>query len=268
MNKIQQTFPNLLRHIFDGFTMESGGIISIADFRGLVLPYAGSTAPTGWLVCDGSAISRTTYADLFTLISTTYGVGNGSTTFNIPDLRGRMPIGVGTAPTKIATFVSRASNVITVSGISNAVNNEFQTGQAVLYTAASGAMTGLTHNTTYYIVRTGNLTFSLATSLANAQNGTVISLSSDGTGVQTFTVTLTARAIGETGGEENHAMSATELLAHTHTQAHAWVDGSYGPASNNNNGVTTGSNGIDSTGGNAAMNIMQPFLGLNFIIKY
>lgn len=59
---------------------------------------ARSTAPTGWKLCDGSAISRTTFAALFTAIGTTYGVGDGSTTFNLPDLRGRVPVGVdGTA---------------------------------------------------------------------------------------------------------------------------------------------------------------------------
>lgn len=55
-----------------------------------------TTAPSGWALCDGSAISRTTYSALFTAIGTTYGAGNGSTTFNIPDLRGRSPIGSGT----------------------------------------------------------------------------------------------------------------------------------------------------------------------------
>lgn len=55
---------------------------------GAVMAFAMSTAPTGWLECDGSAVSRTTYADLFTAISTTFGVGDGSTTFNLPDLRG------------------------------------------------------------------------------------------------------------------------------------------------------------------------------------
>ena len=60
---------------------------------GMVMPYAPGAAPTGWLLCDGSAISRTTYAALFSAVSTTYGVGNGSTTFNIPDLRGRVPAG-------------------------------------------------------------------------------------------------------------------------------------------------------------------------------
>ena len=57
--------------------------------------YAGSTAPSGWLFCRGQAISRTTYAKLFSVIGTTYGGGDGSTTFNVPDLRNRMPIGAG-----------------------------------------------------------------------------------------------------------------------------------------------------------------------------
>jgi len=55
---------------------------------GAVFPYAVNSAPSGFLECDGSAISRTTYADLFSAIGTTFGVGDGSTTFNIPDLRG------------------------------------------------------------------------------------------------------------------------------------------------------------------------------------
>ena len=60
---------------------------------GVVLPFAGSTAPTGWLLCFGQAVSRTTYAALFTALGTAYGVGDGSTTFALPDLRGRIPGG-------------------------------------------------------------------------------------------------------------------------------------------------------------------------------
>lgn len=59
----------------------------------MMMPYAGTTAPTGWLLCYGQAVSRTTYADLFTAIGTTYGSGDGSTTFNLPDLRGRVIAG-------------------------------------------------------------------------------------------------------------------------------------------------------------------------------
>ena len=60
---------------------------------GCILAYAGAAAPTGWVFCDGSAISRVDYATLFTAISTSFGVGDGSTTFNVPDLRGRVPVG-------------------------------------------------------------------------------------------------------------------------------------------------------------------------------
>lgn len=58
------------------------------------MPFAGSVAPEGYLLCDGSAVSRTTYATLFEVIGTTYGAGDGSTTFNVPDLTGRVVIGV------------------------------------------------------------------------------------------------------------------------------------------------------------------------------
>lgn len=60
-----------------------------------MIQYAGSAAPDGWLFCDGSAVSRDTYADLFAVIGTTYGAGNGTTTFNLPDMRGRNVIGTG-----------------------------------------------------------------------------------------------------------------------------------------------------------------------------
>lgn len=60
---------------------------------GLMAPYPGATAPTGWLLCFGQAVSRATYSALFAVISTTYGSGDGSTTFNLPDLRGRVIAG-------------------------------------------------------------------------------------------------------------------------------------------------------------------------------
>jgi microcystin-dependent protein len=60
---------------------------------GEIRTYGGTSAPTGWLLCYGQAISRTTYAALFAVIGTTYGSGDGSTTFNVPDLRGRFPLG-------------------------------------------------------------------------------------------------------------------------------------------------------------------------------
>lgn len=59
-----------------------------ALFRGLVSYFPMASPPEGWLICNGQAVSRTTYADLFAVIGTTYGSGNGSTTFNVPELRG------------------------------------------------------------------------------------------------------------------------------------------------------------------------------------
>lgn len=60
---------------------------------GAVTAYAGASAPDGWLMCDGSAVSRATYADLFAVSGVLYGSGDGSTTFNLPDLRQRFPLG-------------------------------------------------------------------------------------------------------------------------------------------------------------------------------
>lgn len=58
---------------------------------GTIISYGKVSAPSGWLFCDGSAVSRTTYAALFAICSTSYGVGDGSTTFNLPDLQGKIP---------------------------------------------------------------------------------------------------------------------------------------------------------------------------------
>ena len=65
----------------------------MSSLTGIIVPFGGASAPTGFLLCDGSAVSRTTYATLFGIIGTAYGVGNGSSTFNLPDLRQRFPLG-------------------------------------------------------------------------------------------------------------------------------------------------------------------------------
>ena len=74
---------------------------------GVVLPFAGASAPTGWLLCFGQTVSRTTYASLFTALGTSYGAGDGSTTFALPDLRGRIPGGKdnmgGSAASRLTT---------------------------------------------------------------------------------------------------------------------------------------------------------------------
>ena len=89
--------------VYDGtqFQLQSPSATSDdAPPTGSVMPYAAETAPSGWLLCDGSAVSRTTYSALHTLLKDVggtdnyaYGNGDGSTTFNVPDLRGRFPLG-------------------------------------------------------------------------------------------------------------------------------------------------------------------------------
>jgi microcystin-dependent protein len=65
----------------------------VGNPTGAVLPYAGTTAPAGYLLCTGDNVSRTTYAALFAVIGTTFGEGDGSTTFGLPNLKGRFPLG-------------------------------------------------------------------------------------------------------------------------------------------------------------------------------
>lgn len=88
--------------IYDGVSDIIMGVINLADHTmesrympaGALMPYAGSAAPAGFLLCQGQNVSRTTYAALFAAIGTTFGSGDGSTTFTLPDLRGRTVAGL------------------------------------------------------------------------------------------------------------------------------------------------------------------------------
>lgn len=229
---------------------------------GAMLDFGGTVAPTGYGLCDFTAYSRTLQANLFAVIGTMYGAGDGSTTFNVPDFRSRVVIGAGTG-TKVATIASITGNVFTVTGLTNAANNEFQSGQAVVFTATVAG--NLTTATTYYVIRVSNTTFSLTTSLANAQVGSnIITLA--GTERGTFTLTLTTRTVGDTGGEENHAMSTNELLNHTHLRG---TDGTLGSVTGGSLvGASNITNATGATGGFSAMNNMQPFAVATKIIKF
>lgn len=74
----------------------AGGTLWADCPLGIINAFGGTTAPEGWLLCQGQAISRTEYADLFAVIGTNFGSGDGSTTFNLPDLRGEFLRGAGT----------------------------------------------------------------------------------------------------------------------------------------------------------------------------
>lgn len=82
---------------FWGYTNSSWiplGGAGVAVPTGTVMPFAGATAPAGYMLADGSAVSRSTYSALFAVVGTSFGSGDGSTTFNLPDLRGRFVRGV------------------------------------------------------------------------------------------------------------------------------------------------------------------------------
>ena len=108
--------------------------INLAMPAGVTVPYAGATSPTGWLLCNGQAVSRTSYPRLFEAIGTTYGQGDGSTTFNVPDLRECNPVGIG----KRASGVTN-HNELTLGG--------FQDDQYQQHSHGVGGNTGSTKPT-------------------------------------------------------------------------------------------------------------------------
>ena len=104
---------SLLATVGDLAASQTAGGISALLPSGTILPFGGASAPTGWLLCNGATISRTTYANLFAAISTAHGSGDGSTTFHLPDLRGRFMRGVDGA---IARDPDRAARTAANSG--------------------------------------------------------------------------------------------------------------------------------------------------------
>jgi microcystin-dependent protein len=107
----------------------ASGLLAQFIPAGTILPYGGSVAPTGFLLCNGQTVSRTTYADLYAVISTSFGAGNGSTTFHVPDLRGRFlrgyDGGAGRDP-DAATRTAMNSGGATADNIGSVQDDEFK----------------------------------------------------------------------------------------------------------------------------------------------
>ena len=80
---------------------------------GCIIPWSDTSVPTGFLECNGAAVSRSTYATLFAIVATTYGAGNGSTTFNVPDLKDNVPLGRSNSA---ALASSGGANTVTATG--------------------------------------------------------------------------------------------------------------------------------------------------------
>ena len=135
---------------------------------GAILPYGGATAPTGYALCDDTAKSRTDFAALFAIIGTTYGAGNGTTTFNLPDLRDRIPLGKGTNNSTLGAETTGASASAVVATASGSASLTLSTGTfatSAKDSSTSSAVTGVTagghtHNLTLpvqvmnYIIKT------------------------------------------------------------------------------------------------------------------
>lgn len=146
---------------------------------GMIVPFGGVQPPTGWLLCDGSAVSRSTFSALFAILGTAFGAGDGSTTFNLPNLKGRVPVGQDTTQTEfdvlgetggakthtltIAEMPAHAheGNRTTGSGASNygipPSNNTFSTNSgtaATINTGGGGAHNNLQpYQVVNYIIR-------------------------------------------------------------------------------------------------------------------
>lgn len=196
---------------------------------GVIHLFAGASPPNGWLLCNGSAVSRTIFASLFATIGSTYGGGDGATTFNIPDLRGRTVFGAGQG-----------------NGLSNR-----QIGQSAGEEAHTQQVSELpSHTHPVSITDPGHF---------HNFTGT--------TGVESATHTHTYQQTNQSGAffpvgsgnafnPTNVQSTGSESATHTHT-----VSGSTGVI---NTFVTATATG---TGGGVPFNVMPPFVVMNYIIK-
>lgn len=96
---------------------------AVAAPTGSIIMHGSTAAPSGYLPCDGAAVSRATYATLFGVIGTSFGTGNGTTTFNVPDMRSRLPMGAGAGPgLTVRALGSQGGAEATVVAQANLVN--------------------------------------------------------------------------------------------------------------------------------------------------
>jgi microcystin-dependent protein len=182
----------------------AGGLLGVGDAVlipvGITWDYPGGNAPTGWFFCYGQAVSRTTYSELFAIIGVSYGSGDGSTTFNLPDLRGRVVAGRddmgGTPANRVTTAVSG------INGIALGAAGGLQAVQLTLPQTPSATITGTTGGMIGY--NAAGLTFgSNSVTQQNGSGGTFAPLSGPigADGLNTHTHVTTA---SNGGGDQAH----------------------------------------------------------------
>lgn len=229
-------------------SVQGAGIVPFAQVpTGSILAFAGATAPAGYLPCDGSRVSRTTYSALFAVIGTSFGQGDGSTTFNVPDLRGMFVRGKEGANVAFsAGAVNVTTDVVTVNG-----HGFNRSGVPVRFTTTGTLPAPLAVNTTYWIVWSDPNAFGVAASEANALAGTLVNITSQGTGTHTAVQwsdpeasNRTALAPGGQSGNSVGAKQEDEFQGHWHTTGN-----------NTDNDVVGffGGGGYGVTGGSAAL---------------
>jgi len=224
---------------------------------GVVNPFAGSAAPTDWALCYGQAVSRTTYASLFALISTTYGVGDGSTTFNLPDLRGRTVAGIDNMGGTDAGRIDIANSSGTVVGT-----------QYVTLTSAQSGVPAHSHPNT--------ASFSGSFTGTGASHGHVQDAHNHGISV----ARNNANTYLDTGNRWAGGVAANQYSGYAGSYNDITIYESYVVSNTATNqttsltpagsvaGTVTVSN-VDNTAANAssAHDNMQPTMVLNYIIK-
>lgn len=228
-----------------------------------------STVPQGYLACDGSAVSRTTYVTLFGLLSTTWGAGDGSTTFNVPDLRGRVLVGSGTSTVTETQAAANfnTSDIITVNSNPMDTKPKWLTGMKVQVTTSGVLPTGISASTDYYVRRLSATTISLYGTLAQAMetNATTgrVNITATGSGNHTLTHTLAARTIADTFGVETNQ----SVPSHKHALGLSISgSGSAVPAI-----ATSGTNDTsysDLIGETDGVTNMPPSAVIQYVIKY
>lgn len=218
---------------------------------GMIMPFAGPTAPGGYLLCNGAAVSRTLYPDLFTLIGTTYGAGDGSTTFNVPDLRQRFPIGkadsgtasvLGSTGGAIDHTHSTPSHSHSVPSHTHSIPSHTHTMPSHSHTVDPPATTSSAAGSHSHGGLTGGET------------------AGDGDGP----------SAGIAGSGHYHTLSSDG--SHTHsTNIGSFSSGSTDPGDTNSGGSgTSGSGGSGTTGTDGAGtsgSANPPYIALNFVIK-
>lgn len=174
------------------------GIVAIEV--GTILPWSNSTLPSGYLNCDGSAISRSTYSALFAVIGTDYGTGNGSSTFNLPDLQDKVPVGVS------------GSKAVASSGGSATATPAGSISIGAITPAGSISMNSITPSGSVSI---GSITPSGSVSIGAITPAGSVSINAftPSGNLSMSSLTPSGNIAGSTGG---HTLSTSQIPSHSH----------------------------------------------------